>query len=336
MNDIEYKYSIKNELLPIDILFKEPHIKDVYIYAYKIDRNGKYPFLKIVLEKKDNLYSFPRFILQKEYHSLYIIDVLQQMMRLLITKQNIRWNEQIDGIYKYNNNYYLFIDLSETIELGDMNVENNVCFALIDEIINIRHIFETKINDKTTDFLLNNNQLCYLTNNQDETYETPVIAYICEKSSQLQFQCTFGVSTKDKEAILGSYYYFTNYENAMLHLLLKIDENEIINGINKDIIHKYGLIRFALFLGRTNIIIPKKQQLDNSQTKIHRILDPARLKHIELITQHISDHDGNWTLKYDSCFLGNIKLENVIQLKNNPIYVVKEYNQQIGLTYKLL
>lgn len=337
MNEIEYKYSVKNVLLPVDVLLKEPHIKEIYLVAYKIDKNGKYPFLKFILENKDNLYGFPTFLIQKEYRSLFIIEHLRQMMRLLITKQNIIWKEQINGIYIYNNKYYLFVDLSETFELDDMNIENNVCFTLIDEIINICYIFDTKINNDTIDFFLLNNDFCYLNNNKDEIYETPIIAYICEKSSQLQFQCTFGVSSKDKEAVLGSYYYFTNYENAKLHLLLKMDENEIINGINKDIVnHKYGLIRFALFLGRTNIIIPQQHQLDNSVTKIHRILNPSKLKHIELITQQISDHDGNWTLKYNSCFLGNIKLENAIQLKNVPIYVIKEYEQQIGISYKLL
>jgi len=328
------KYSIIEMLLPVDRLIHQ-NITEIYLCAYKIDKSGNYPFLKFILEKKANLYNFPRFILQKEYHSLHIMDVLKSMIRLYIIKTKIRWNERIDGVYLHNNRYYLFIDMTETSELGDMNIEQHLCFALIDEMINSGHIFETKISNEVSDFLLANIDFCYLRDDNNDIYESPTVVYICEKVGQLQFQCTFGVSAKDKDAILGSYYYFTNYENATRHVLLKTDETEIIRGINKDINQKYGIIRFAIFLGNTKIIIPEKDKLDNSQIKIHRILNPARVKHVELITQQISDHDGEWTEEYSSCFLGNIKLENVIELKNIPIYVIKEHDKQIGLNYKL-
>ena len=47
----------------------------------------------------------------------------------------------------------------------------------------------------------------------------------------------------------------------------------------------------------------------------------------------ISDHDGNWTNDADSCYLGNIELDNGDRLKNTPMIVLKNYNQQIPLSY---
>ena len=50
----------------------------------------------------------------------------------------------------------------------------------------------------------------------------------------------------------------------------------------------------------------------------------------------ISDHDGKWSEFYDSVFLGKIELDNGDYLKNTPIYVLKEYEQQIPLSYHFI
>ena len=50
----------------------------------------------------------------------------------------------------------------------------------------------------------------------------------------------------------------------------------------------------------------------------------------------ISDHVGKWGENYDSVFLGKIELDNGEYLKNTPIYVLKEYEQQIPLSYHFI
>ena len=50
----------------------------------------------------------------------------------------------------------------------------------------------------------------------------------------------------------------------------------------------------------------------------------------------ISDHDGKWTNMYDSVYLGRTELDDGTFLKNTPIWVVKNYNQQFSLSYKLV
>ena len=47
----------------------------------------------------------------------------------------------------------------------------------------------------------------------------------------------------------------------------------------------------------------------------------------------ITDYDGKWAEEYDSCYLGHIELDNGEYLKGTPILAVKEYNQQIPLSY---
>jgi hypothetical protein len=50
----------------------------------------------------------------------------------------------------------------------------------------------------------------------------------------------------------------------------------------------------------------------------------------------ISDHQGKWAETFDSCYLGSIALDNGEYLKNTPLLVVKEYNQQIPLSYHFI
>ena len=53
------------------------------------------------------------------------------------------------------------------------------------------------------------------------------------------FLYTFGNAAKDKNAILGPYYYFTDYYNAFKDVV-ELEGNS-----------KVGIVRFALFVGNT-------------------------------------------------------------------------------------
>ena len=96
-------------------------------------------------------------------------------------------------------------------------------------------------------------------------------------------------------------------------------------------------MRFALFLGRMKVVenLPN-DEIDISEIKKERINDVSLDKNIELLTMRISDHDGKWSNFYDSVFLGKIELDNGEHLKNTPIYVLKDYEQQIPLSYHFI
>lgn len=75
---------------------------------------------------------------------------------------------------------------------------------------------------------------------------------------------------------------------------------------------------------------------DNSYTKKERLEDTDLDKNMEVMTNRISDHDGKWAEKYDSVFLGKTELDNGEYLKKTQIYVLKEYEQQIPLSYHFI
>ena len=70
-----------------------------------------------------------------------------------------------------------------------------------------------------------------------------------------------------------------------------------------------------------------------SDTKRERLRDRSLNQNIEILTMRISDHDGKWAENYDSAYIGHIELDNGENLENTPIIVVKNYDQQIPLSY---
>ena len=71
---------------------------------------------------------------------------------------------------------------------------------------------------------------------------------------------------------------------------------------------------------------------DKSEIKKQRLQDETLDQKLERLTMRISDHDGKWTDKYDSAYLGNLELDDGTFL-NKQIFVIKEYEQQVPLSF---
>ncbi len=138
----------------------------------------------------------------------------------------------------------------------------------------------------------------------------------------LKFTHTFGVSKSDNKSILGPYFYFTNFNNAVE----QCDYSEKYD--------KMGLIRFAIFTGVMKIITNWESNIDDeSNVKKEMLNDPNLDNKYQALTSRISDHDGKWTDKYDSVYIGSmIELDDGSKLKENCLTVVKNYEQQLPLT----
>jgi hypothetical protein len=112
---------------------------------------------------------------------------------------------------------------------------------------------------------------------------------------------------------LGAYYYFTNYKNSLL-----IHDDAESNA--SQTLFSRGVVRFALFIENQKMI--QNLPIDNSE-----------IKKEEVLLNRISDHNGNWATDYDSAYIGNISLDDGNYLKNTPIIVVRDYEQQVSLSY---
>lgn len=306
--------------------------KNINICSYEVNNDGTNPFLKFLLVK--NLFlqelSFPKISILYNDNLDHLINLTKKYMyEILLLEDYTKFHEEIviDGFYKYENELFLFIDLTKCkIIIDDVYSTNYIWFAIVDEIINKSHLCNIPVSSLPYRFLNNNYIFCTLLNKENEAYEVPIVGYVSKPSNKLNFTYVFGETSKDRNAILGPYYYFyTEFTNAIKECC-ELDKSLLKNN--------YGIVRFALFTGTTKYIenLPNDEN-DNSEIKQERLNDDNLDTNIERLIMRISDHDGKWSESADSCYLGYVALDNGLFLSNTPLIVLKDYKQQVSLSY---
>ena len=344
-----YNYKALDTLhMNIDEYLSENIITKIEICGFEIDNSGMEPFIKYLMTKDllfDIMY-FPLEILDfKDLISESLIIYTKiKLYSLLSLKDYKDYNNKIKfkGFYILNNTVKIFYDLTECkLQLNDVHKLSSFWFCLIDEIINYNNILNFIFEESVIDFFKNNIEFCFLYDRNNVKYEVPSLAYVGRNgTSILNFTYVFGVSPKDKNGILGPYYYFTNFQNAVKEGFSSVDlnsETQKYKNVSEDKNDKYknvGVVRFALFLGKMKKIENfQNDENDISDIKQERLNDNSLNKNIEILTMRISDHDGKWSENYDSACISNLELDNGERLENTPIVIVKNYNQQVPLSY---
>lgn len=345
---IYYNYEAKHILSKdINSFSNTDDLTGIFICVYKINTNGKFPFLEFLLQKnmseKLSLISLPMF-----YSFAYYRNTLLDYSKVFLSGtfyydnfQEFIKNLKFDGFYVFSKKIYLFYDITECeYKLDDTYLSSNLRFALTDELLNHRNVCNIEIDPETTNFFLKNDLVNYLYDQNNEAYEIPVVGFVGKSTPEkVKFVDIFGESPRNKSEILGPYYYFSNFQNAIRqggwsnnYKPESVFNRKITDDENGRYI-KGGIIRFAIFTGKTKYIenMPNDPN-DESEIKKFRLEDPNLDKMNEILTLRISDHDGNWSKSYDSVYLGNIELDDGSLLIDTPILVVKEYNQQVPIS----
>ena len=348
--DKNYYHYIALDSLDADIdeYMNNNRVSKIEICGYEIDNSGISPFVKYLFEKDvlTNILGFPFESLNYDslksksliiYTKIKLFNLLQ-----LPNYDNYDAKIQFKGFMVLGDTVKIFFDLSECkILLNDIFESNTMWFCLLDEIVNYQYVLNFSIDETITSFFKNNMNFCFLHDKNNVCYEVPSVYYTGRNSSMtLNFTHMFGVSTSNKNSILGPYFYFTDYQTAVKQGCWTTDNKpgvkygKVITD-NEDGRYKNGgIIRFAIFLGKMKKI--ENFQIDAndmSDTKRERLDDFSLNQNMEMLTMRISDHDGKWAENYDSASIENIELDNGDYLENTPIIVVKNYDQQIPLSY---
>jgi len=294
----------------------------LFICEYSINTDGITPFLQFQLSKT----------LNKEL-SFICLPYTNKECKSLTSLTNFK------GYLKEKSNVYMFFEMDDKTASNKKRVS-----VLSEEIINKEHVFGFKISEYVYDFFVSkHNIFLFLTDERGKLYELPCSAYYGTEKDDAEFTASFGVSPSKRDALVGAYYYFTNYENALKNSK-QHPSKQAVHKYSKQISDDNGVysergrvLRFALFLGNARVVMNhpndphdesalKKQLLEEAQSTSSG--EYNKLKQ----TMRISDHDGKWTKEYDSVFINNyLKLDDGTELNEGPYWVVKEYNQQLFL-----
>ena len=327
----------------------------IKICAYEIKNNGTTPYLKYLLYKdefSDTLF-FPT--LPFTYTNVNSDDVIKMSKLNLFALLQLSNYDEFESkicfkgfLNENDQEIHIFFDLTECqLQINDIYRTNAMWFTLLDEIMNQRNVCNILIESSVTNFFINNSEFIYLKNKNGNDYELPVVGYTGMNGinyNNVSFRYTFGNGAKDKTAMLGSYFYFTDFKNSIRQggwsetgKPVKNDDLLLITDNEYGRYKKGSIVRFAMFLGKMKMVenLPNDES-DSSDVKKERLEDVDLDKHMEMLTMRISDHDGKWAENYDSVFVGKIELDNGEYLKNTPIYVLKEYEQQMPLSFHFI
>lgn len=323
----------------------------INLCVYKINCDGKIPFLRYLL-KNNNFedYVLPELPYYNHLSAENIIShshVFLSGILKIINFNDFSKNVDFDGFYEFgesNKVLYLFFDVTNCeLMIDETHLSNNVIFGLIDEIVNCRHICNISISENAYGFFIKNDWINYLYDSNNKICETPMVGFVekqCEQKAK--FVMTFGEIAQNKSAILGPYFYFTDFHNAIRKGLCIFYDKSENNYEKQTIIDKEKnvraiLMRFALFIGKTKYInnFPNDPN-DESEIKKHRLIDEELDKNLEIMTLRISDHDGLWARTYDSAYLGKYELDDGSTICDTPLIVLKSQNQHIPLSYHFI
>jgi hypothetical protein len=297
--------------------------ENIYICAYDVNNKGKYPFQRFLLTNTplNKTLNFPTLKLSKKFNKENIDEFIHFSkvslfgLFYLYMDDFVKFNSELsfNGFYEFENNLYMFFDLTNSnLKINDVYMNNHLWFATIEEIINLKCVCDVSVENKITRFFIENDEFCFLLDENKKSYEIPIIGYVGKPESMLNYIYTFGESKKENDGMFGPYYYFTNFNGSL----------------DKD-----GLIRFAIFPGVSKYIENDLlDPYDNSEIKKQRLQDQTIDQNFERLTMRITDYDGRWRENYDSVILGKIELDNGTFI-SNPIIVVDEYFRQIPLSY---
>lgn len=317
-----------NSLCKDKPLFDFDTEKRINICIYQINNLSKYPFLQYILYKKDdNKLYFPytnSFSSQFTYEqvAIYILNCYNnniirniddsdisddengELDTTVLIKLQLYNNDNIAEYYagylEYNNEYYIFYDISRNlIETHYLLQNGDLYLTLIDEIVNSNMVYNLQISKNVSDFFIFNTEFIYLRNNNDEIIDTPTIGYVKIPANKYNYVLNFGIPNtlfdnsyicKDKDENIKDY-----FESINAFYFENIDLKQQLT----------GYARFVIFLEKSEFIILSTNKINANDNK-KAILDIFNNEEIDSINIAID-------------------IENFILL-------IKNYNQQYPLT----
>jgi len=307
-------------------------IKDEDICIYSIKNIHDKPFLVYVLHNHTN-----------ELHWLSVKNYKDKTVGALhhTLKKEFNKNIILKGKISNKERDQLWFELvDEDIVLEYMKLAQKYVTCLVSEIMNQKKYLNINISNNIIHFLLYQPDFIFLFNDQNKKYEIPEIGYYGNYYKKTALVAAIGLKRESPLASVGSYYYFAGYGRAMRYAVKTSFQKPMrINGklITIDETGTYtrgGIVRFALFLGKSTCLLSRKNDKDDTSTISKKLKDKNKGRVLYNIKGR--DTDGKWTQNYDSILLGKIKYSTKSEsevVMFSPQSTVKLFTQQLQLSY---
>jgi len=323
--ETKFSYDIHNHLNEISSFNNKS--QKIFICAYQVNVKSLKPFLQYLLylhevtesNIKQQLLYFPFF--QRNYS-----DSLQfQCNDFFNNLTNNKFEFEIKGATSIDDDAYVFIEIKkdkfeDNSEREFKIGENKTMLCLMDEIINLRSVFDFPIHNSVFSLFIENQFLLYLYNSNKQPFEAPSVVYSGSEYNYSNFISVFGVNKTISESTpLGNYYYYYDYNTAQKKATML--SSDISSTISEEELNKLtipntrtykrgGIVRLAIFTGKMKVIL---------NDDINKFL--------------FSEKKSLWTKNYNSGYIGKITLQNGDKYEDSPTLVIENNDQQIPLNF---
>ena len=304
--------------------------------VYKINIHELHPFIMFLLYKYDR----QRLdFVDIENNEGNVVDyVLSKFRKLFENEKDVKI--EYKGFIEYGDELMICIKYSIKKEhLTEGKNDSKYWWALTSEIINNKSILNFDISKTATKFLLENTQICLLYNSDGYTYETPEVGYYGNYYKKIVSVASLGLSRETTSASFGPFYYFSDFNRAMRYAFWTSDfksqkiGDEFITIDDKGRYKKGGIVRFALFAGKTKMLLGRKNDMPDDSSISQELAD----KHVfvkNMLT--LRDSGAKWIKEFDSIRIGyhaKYKFDKDQNVNIKPMVVLKDYQQQYPLEF---
>jgi len=327
--DYPIKDIVNDDFTQISTSYKKITVCPYFITTCKNRYGVETPFIQYLLYKypeKDkkigNLLVFP-FINVKT--NVTVKTVANKLLKSIIKIKIVP-----DGFIQTDDTVFVFYDLSSVDEYSTIpraeqqwlkliKESSTLWWVLMDEICNHRKSLNFPIHKSVTTLFYKYPILIYL-KNKTKIIDIPIVAYYGNYYKFLPVVSSLGQKpTTWPDLEFGPYFYFTSYIGSFRYAgwttnyrQRKVYDKEVANENGKLV--KGGIIRFALFMKSTRVL------LDTKNSKISKY----------------THNKNEWSKNYNSLYFGRVPRINGSVWHMNPRYVVKTFGQKMPLSMHLV
>ena len=187
-------------------IFSDLKDGQLHYICYHVTKNGKYPFVQIMLDLLQDSFGLPSITIDKDYTNKNIETLIFRKIKADLKR--IRCNlvtAEYKGILKSNNkNVYALIDVS-SVDINCLNLSKTVTtwFALPTEIINLNSVYNIPVSNNVSNLFQNEMPELGVLMNNEMPYLLPDVVYNSSPDlKEAEFRSLFGPSK------IGDFFHF--------------------------------------------------------------------------------------------------------------------------------
>ena len=301
----------------------------VSLFFYAINEQIFKPFITFVFEKHNNELKIPMI----EVKNNTINEVHKIVRRIFSVFTKIDYQ----GFFKNDEELCLFYKIPTTAEAEFISSKEKYFRLCIHEIVNLQESYDTKVSSHAADFFINNEEFCYLEDEEYNLIEIPTVAYAGSYYKRIAITAALGIMRGSPFASMGPFFYFSSFKRAMRYAVMTSSGSpKTINGQpitvgDTPIFEKGGIVKFIIFTGKEKVFLNRDSDPDDTSEISKKM---AENSDIIKATIKNRDNDSTWINDYDSTII-TLK---TIDFKGNkkvlePQFTIKESEQTVPISY---